>query len=211
MELMLEPWITEQLISRGIRNTRILQAMADVPRERFVPPAFRQFAYDDRPLPIGYEQTISQAFVVAYMTALLNPQLSDRILEIGTGSGYQAAILAELCAEVCSVEVLSPLAEQAAFTLHEQGYDNVLVRHSDGFDGWQARAPFDGIILTAAPKVIPAPLLQQLAEGGRLVAPIGSRWNQVIVSYRKKGTALKREEFMPVRFVPMVHAALAVG
>ena len=200
----MKPWIRDQLIVRGLDNARVLQAMEKIPREQFVPSEFQEFANDDRPLPIGFGQTISQPFIVAYMTSLLNPQPSARILEVGTGSGYQAAILSILCKEVYSIEVIRQLLDRAKIALKAVGCNNVHLRCDDGFIGWPEEAPFDGILLTAAPKEVPEVLLNQLADGGRLIAPIGSQWEQVIYKYTKTGNKIEKEELIPVRFVPMV-------
>ena len=164
--------VERQLRSRGIDDPRTLRAMAKVPREKFVPNELRNSAYDDRPLPIGYGQTISQPFIVALMTQRLQPKASDRVLEIGTGSGYQAAVLSELAGEVYTIEIVRPLAQHAEVVLRELGYNNVHVKAGDGYKGWPEHAPFDGIIVTAAPDHIPQPLVEQLKEGGRMVIPV---------------------------------------
>jgi protein-L-isoaspartate(D-aspartate) O-methyltransferase len=200
----MKEWVENQLASRGIQDQRVLQAMGTVPREAFVLAEFRDYAYIDAPLSIGYEQTISQPFIVAYMTALLNLKRQDRVLEIGTGCGYQTAVLAELSKDVYSIEVVKPLMERATLTLQQLGYRNVHIRHGDGFEGWPSESPFNAIILTAAPKEVPETLIGQLADGGRLVAPVGSKWNQHIVKYEKHGLKITKEFLFPVRFVPMV-------
>lgn len=187
-----------------ISDVRILEAARTVPRHRFVPEAYRQQAYLDRPLPIGHEQTISQPSLVAYMTQLLEPQAEDRILEIGTGSGYQAALLSPLVAEVYSIEIVRPLGERSAALLKELGYDNVHVRIGDGFRGWPEVAPFDAIIVTCAPDAIPAPLIEQLAEGGRLVIPVGETGQvQELYLLEKRKGEIRQQAVLPVRFVPM--------
>ena len=201
--------VEEQLRSplRGITDPAVLKAMATVPRHEFVPAAIRWRAYEDRPLPIGYQQTISQPFVVAFMTEKLAPRATDRVLEIGTGSGYQAAILATLVDEVYSIEIVKPLAERARSDLARLGYPNVRVRYGDGYQGWPEAAPFDAIIVTCAPDHVPQPLVEQLKEGGRMVIPVGEHGDQDLFLLRKRGSSLQREAILPVRFVPMTGAA----
>ena len=172
---------TEHIEHRGIRNPEVLRAIRSVPRDEFVPPELRGEAYDDRPLDIGYGATISQPYIVAAMTELLELEKSHRVLEIGTGSGYQAAVLAELAGEVYSIEIVPALARSAADTLERLGYRNIHVLTGDGYRGWPEQAPFDRVILTAAPLDIPAELIKQLAPGGRLVAPVGSGAEQQLV------------------------------
>src|SRR5271157_6597969 len=181
-----ERMVADQIESRGIRNPDILRVMRSIPRHLFVPTNVRSEAYEDRPLPVGHGATISQPYIVALMTELLAPAKQDRVLEIGTGSGYQAAILGQLAAEVYTVEISPELARSAAKTLRELGYTNITVRQGDGYKGWPERAPFDGIMLTAAPPEIPAALIGQLARGGRMVAPVGSTWNQELIVIEKK-------------------------
>ncbi|MEY2479863.1 MAG: protein-L-isoaspartate(D-aspartate) O-methyltransferase [Verrucomicrobiota bacterium] len=192
---------------RGINEERVLAAMRKVPREEFVPPELRNASYGDHPLPIGYGQTISQPFVVAFMTEQIRPQPSDRIFEIGTGSGYQAAILAELAAEVYSIEIIEPLAAQASQTLQRLGYKNVHVKAGDGYKGWPEHAPFDAIIVTCAPDKIPPPLTEQLKENGRMIIPVGSGFDQELYLLEKKNGELRHEAVLPVRFVPMTGEA----
>ena len=201
--------VAEQLSAstRGISNPAVLQAMATVPRHEFVPANLRRYAYDDRPLPIGYAQTISQPYVVAFMTEKLEPQANDRVLEIGTGSGYQAAILAGLVRAVYSIEIVEPLADRAQADLARLGYGNVSVRHGDGYLGWPEAAPFDAIIVTCAPDHVPKPLIDQLREGGRMVIPVGELDDQNLYLLRKRGKTLQREAILPVRFVPMTGTA----
>ncbi|NLG84874.1 MAG: protein-L-isoaspartate(D-aspartate) O-methyltransferase [Firmicutes bacterium] len=190
----------------GIRDEAVLEAMMKVPRHKFVPTEVRLFAYENRPLPIGYGQTISQPYIVALMTELLAPTKTDKILEIGTGSGYQAAILAELAGEVFSLEVIEPLARRAEETLRELGYTNVRVRVADGYYGWKEEAPFQGIIVTCAPERIPPALVEQLAEGGRMVIPLGpARGIQRLCRGIKEKDGLRLEEHGEVVFVPFVH------
>ena len=188
-----------------ITDRDVLSAIERVPRHRFVPTDYQEYAYEDRPLPIGRGQTISQPFIVALMTQLLALTPDSKVLEIGTGCGYQTAILAELAKEVYTVEVIPELSARAAKTLAKLGYDNVHFRVGDGWDGWPEEAPFDGIIVTAAAPAWPPPLIEQLAEGGNLVIPVGpSGWDQVLwVATKRTGEISKRRE-APVRFVPLV-------
>ena len=186
---------------------RILAAMSKVPRHEFVPELSRSLSYEDMPLPIGYGQTISQPYIVALMTGQLDPKPTDRVLEIGTGSGYQAAVLAELVAEICTIEIIEPLALRAAADLERLGYKNVQVRKSDGYAGWPEAAPFDAIIVTCAPEAVPQPLIAQLKDGVRMVIPIGPLSNQELVIFLKHGNQLKERTVLPVRFVPMTGEA----
>jgi protein-L-isoaspartate(D-aspartate) O-methyltransferase len=201
--------VDEQLrtYSRGVTSPSVLKAMATVPRHEFVPAALQPYAYDDRPLPIGHGQTISQPYVVAFMTEKLQPQASDRVLEIGTGSGYQAAILSGLVRDVYSIEIVAALATRAASDLARLGYRNVRLRHGDGYQGWPEAAPFDAIIVTCAPEHVPQPLVDQLRDGGRMVIPVGEPGDQTLFLLRKRGTMLQREAILPVRFVPMTGTA----
>ncbi len=186
-------------------DPRVLDALGRVPRHAFVPPAERDQAYENRPLPIGWGQTISQPYIVAVMTHLLALEPGDRVFELGTGSGYQAAILAELGAEVFTMEIIEPLGERAAATLQEQDYAAVSVRVGDGYDGWPGRAPFDAIIVTAAGDHVPPPLVQQLRPGGRLVMPVGSRFLTQQLTLVEKGEdgGLSSRALLPVQFVPL--------
>ena len=188
-----------------IKNRDVLSAIERVPRHRFVPTKDQEYAYEDRPLPIGYGQTISQPYIVALMTQLLDLKPASKVLEIGTGCGYQTAILAELAREIYSVEVIPELSERAAQTLAKLNYGNVNLRVGDGWDGWLEQAPFDGIIVTAAAPAWPPPLLEQLAEGGNLVMPVGpSGFDQVLwLATKREGEIVKRQ-VVPVRFVPLV-------
>jgi protein-L-isoaspartate(D-aspartate) O-methyltransferase len=181
----------------------VLDAMERVPRDLLVPPSERPFAYDDRPLPIGYGQTISQPYIVAYMTEALNIAPDQTVLEIGTGSGYQAAILAELAREVYTIEIVPELANRARETLAAMGYRNVHVRAGNGYDGWPERAPFARIIVTAAPPTIPSALVDQLAVGGTMVVPVGSTFQEMTI-VTKTAQGVTHKETMSVRFVPMV-------
>lgn len=198
--------VETQIRSRGVRDKRVLEAMAAVPRHEFVPPAQRDRAYGDFPLPIGHGQTISQPYIVALMTELLRLEPGDRVLEIGAGSGYQAAILAELGFEVYTIEIVEELARQAENVLRRLGYDNARVRAGDGYVGWPEAAPFKGVILTAAPRKVPQPLLDQLAVGGRLVVPEGVNLQDLVV-YEKSEKGVERRNIIPVRFVPMTGEA----
>jgi len=200
--------VTDQIASRGIKDKAVLEALRKVPRHRFVPKIWQPVAYTDGPLPIGEAQTISQPYIVALMTELVEPAKKMRVLEIGTGSGYQAAILAECVGEVDSIEVVPALGRKAKALLGDLGYRNVQVRIGDGYAGWPERAPYDAIILTAAPpKEVPRPLLDQLKPGGRLVAPVG-RGVQDLVRITKTPTGFKREVLAGVQFVPMTGKAL---
>jgi len=196
--------VQKQIKERGIRDKSVVQAMLSVERHKFVPDRLKHLAYQDRPLPIGHDQTISQPYIVALMTWALNPDKNDKILEVGTGSGYQAAVLAEIVDQVYSVEIVEPLGEKARKTLKNQGYNNVHVRIGDGYKGWKKYAPFDGIIVTCAPSEVPEPLKNQLAEGGRLVIPVGGPVFQELVLYEKKKGKLVKNEISSVRFVPML-------
>lgn len=201
-----EEMVREQIEERGVRDPRVLAALRKVPRHRFVPAESQTLAYRDHPLPIGYGQTISQPYIVALMSELAEVEPGESVLEVGTGSGYQAAVLAEMGARVASVEIVEPLAEQAAALLRELGYERVEVRSGDGYHGWPEKAPFDAIVVTAAPPEIPEPLKEQLALGGRLVAPIGSRLQELVVLTRTPEGLLERR-VLPVRFVPMTGEA----
>jgi protein-L-isoaspartate(D-aspartate) O-methyltransferase len=199
--------VREQLMPRGIHEERVLAAMAKVPREEFVPPDERTLSYSDGPLPIGYYQTISQPYIVALMTEQLRLQPQDRVLEIGTGLGYQAAILAELVAEAYTIEIVEPLAKTAEGTLQRLGYKNVHVKVGDGYKGWPEQAPFDAIIVTCAPEHVPQPLVDQMKEGGRMIIPVGGREAQELYLLEKRKEHLREEAILPVRFVPMAGEA----
>ena len=196
--------VEEQLKSRGISNQKVIQAFLEVERHLFVPERYRNRAYNDYPLPIGYDQTISQPYIVAYMTEVLDLKPSNKILEIGTGSGYQAAILGEICDSVYSIEIVKPLAERAKDLLDDLGYENVFIRIGDGYQGWKSNAPFDKIIVTCAPNNIPKPLQHQLAEGGKMIIPVGGAYNQSLVLLEKRNGELKKKKKLSVIFVPMV-------
>jgi protein-L-isoaspartate(D-aspartate) O-methyltransferase len=181
--------------------------MGKVPREEFVPADVRPSVYEDGPLPIGYDQTISQPYVVAFMTEQLRPKRSDRVLEIGSGSGYQAAILGELVAEVYTIEIVEPLAKSAEATLQRLGYNYVHIKVGDGYKGWPEEAPFDAIIVTCAPEKVPQPLVDQLKDDGRMVIPVGERFAQQLYLLERKNGQLKESVTLPVRFVPMLREA----
>lgn len=195
------------LRGRGITNQRVLRVMAEVRREEFVPADLRDEAYADRPLPIGLDQTISQPYIVAYMTQAADPRPTDRALEIGTGSGYQAAVLSLLVDSVYTVEILDELTRRASDTLKRLGYGNVVTATRDGYEGWSEHAPFDVIIVTAAPDHVPQPLVDQLAPGGRLIIPVGDLWQELLLITRRQDGTLATERRLDVRFVPMTGKA----
>ena len=195
--------VARQIRARGITDARVLAAMAKVPRHEFVPAASRRLAYEDEPLPIGHGQTISQPYIVAAMTELARIGARSRVLEVGTGSGYQAAVLAEIAHEVYTIEIVDALATEAARTLRRLGYGAVKVRHGDGYLGWKEAAPFDAIIVTAAPPAVPPALLEQLAPGGRLVIPVGDE-DQELQVHRRTADGFEVTRHFPVRFVPMI-------
>ena len=195
--------VETQIVSRGVRDPRVLAAMREVPRHLFVDRAERSRAYDDTPLPIAGKQTISQPYIVALMTELLDLTPQERVLEIGTGSGYQSAVLSRVCREVYTIEIVPELARAAADRLAALGYQNVTVREGDGYRGWAEHAPFDGIIVTAAPEHIPQPLLEQLAPGGRMVIPVGAFLQELKVFRKDSAGNVTEQAILPVRFVPM--------
>lgn len=201
-----ERMVSQHLLARGIRDQAVIRAMREVPRESFLPPAMERFAYDDGPLPIEAGQTISQPYIVAYMIEALELLGSERVLEIGTGSGYAAAVLSRCAGEVFTVERIASLAQGAEVRLQELGYHNVTVRLGDGTLGWPEHAPYQGIVVTAGAPELPAPLLSQLATGGRLVIPVGPTQHlQTLVRVRREGeNDYRREELCPVRFVPLI-------
>lgn len=201
--------VREQLLSPiyHITDPRVLAAMGKVPRHRFVPEEIRHRSYDDCALPIGQGQTISQPFIVAFMTQQLEPKPTDRVLEIGTGSGYQAAVLAELVKEVYTIEIVDALAQRAKADLQQLNYANVQVRAGDGYQGWPVATPFDAIIVTCAPEQVPQPLVEQLKPDGRMIIPVGPEWDQNLVLLRKEGDRLVERAVLPVRFVPMTGQA----
>jgi protein-L-isoaspartate(D-aspartate) O-methyltransferase len=194
-----------QIRARGIDDKKVIDALLRVERHRFVPDKYIPHAYEDRPLPIGEGQTISQPYIVAFMTHVLSLSRTDKVLEIGTGSGYQAAILGEMCDNVFTIEVIPSLGRKAESLLKELGYKNVRVKIGDGYEGWKEYAPYDAIIVTCAPTHVPEPLKEQLKEGGRMVIPVGEVFDQTLVLFRKTGDRLKEEKRLAVRFVPMVN------
>jgi protein-L-isoaspartate(D-aspartate) O-methyltransferase len=203
--------VAEQLRGRDITDRQVLEVMGRLPRQRFVPEQFQDLAYADRPLPIGHAQTISQPYIVALMTQAVRPKPEGRALDIGTGSGYQAAVLAELCKEVYSIEILKPLADDARKRLAAEGYTNVTVRQGDGYQGWPEKAPFDVIIVAAAPEHVPKPLVEQLAPGGRLVIPVGRFFQDLLVIEKQPDGTTRRRSLAPVMFVPMRGEAEGAG
>jgi protein-L-isoaspartate(D-aspartate) O-methyltransferase len=201
--------VARQLASRDIEHPRVLEVMGQVPRHLFVPESMRAFAYQDSPLPIGLNQTISQPYIVALMTQLAQPFENMKALEIGTGSGYQAAVLSRLVKEVYTVEIIPELADRAKSTLNECGYENVFIRQGDGYQGWPENGPFDIVLVTAAAETIPEPLIDQLAEGGRLIMPVGEVGGiQVLTRLTKKDGKIREERVLGVRFVPLTGQAL---
>lgn len=199
--------VKEQIEARGVQDAAVLRAMRATPRHLFVPVAQQALAYKDSPLPIGHGQTISQPYIVGSMSQLLGVRAGDKVLEIGTGSGYQAAILSQLAARVFSIEIVDALAKEATARLRELGYANVTVRAGDGYAGWPEEAPFDRIILTAAPPELPRTLVEQLKPGGRLVAPVGTEWQELVVVEKDAQGRVHEQKQYGVMFVPMVRKA----
>ncbi len=194
--------VEHQIIARGVKDVNVIKAMEKVPRHKFVPESEAAYAYLDEPRPIGHGQTISQPYIVAFMTEQLHLKPTDRVLEIGTGSGYQAAVLAEIADSVYTIEIVPELARKAQERLRSLGYNNVLVKQGDGYNGWPEKAPFDAIIVTAAPPNIPPPLLEQLKIGGVMVLPVGE-YVQELVVVQKTAEGISMRNVLPVRFVPM--------
>jgi protein-L-isoaspartate(D-aspartate) O-methyltransferase len=199
--------VKRHLEGRGIKNPRVLEAFRTVPRHLFLPPETRRHAYDDESIPIGEGQTITPPFDVAFMTEALDPKPTDKVYEVGTGSGYQAAILSRLVKDVYSVEIKEKLGRRAAETLKKVGYTNVHTKVGDGYAGWPSEAPFDAVIVTCAPEMVPPPLVEQLKEGGRMVIPLGDRFNQSVFLMVKKNGKLTGRELRPTLFVPMTGTA----
>ena len=209
-----DPWaekraemVKTQIIARGVKDELVLKAMNKVPRHLFVPEEHRKKAYGDYPLPIGYGQTISQPYIVAFMTEQLRLKGGERVLEIGTGSGYQAGVLAEIAGEVYTIEIICELANSAQKRLEELGYKNVYVRCADGYRGWPEKAPFDAIIVTAAPDHIPQPLIDQLKPGGRMIIPVGKYFQELVLVKKLADGKIEKQAVLPVRFVPMTGEA----
>lgn len=203
-DVMRQRMVDEQIVGRGITDSRVISAFRKVPRHAFVPEAFRDSSYGDHPLPIGSGQTISQPYMVALMTACLGLQGGETVLEIGTGSGYQTAVLAEIAGQVYSVERFDKLADNAEKLLARLGYANCLIKTGDGTLGWEEHAPYDGIIVTAGAPAIPGSLTAQLKDGGRLVIPVGGRWEQALTVVRKTGSGIGRTEVCGCVFVPLI-------
>lgn len=199
---MRERMVQEQIVARGLTDKRVLDAMRKVPREEFVPDEYKPYAYIDSPLPIGYDQTISQPFIVALMNYEVDIQDGEKVLEIGTGSGYSAAVLSEMGADVYTIEILEPLAESAQERLERLGYGNIKVMCGDGYFGWEEYAPYDGIVVTCAPGYVPQPLVDQLNLNGRMVIPVGERYQELIL-VTKTEEGIKQDSILPVIFVPM--------
>ncbi len=199
--------VEDEVVAAGVKDARVCDAIRTTPRHEFVPFSLRRYAYFDMGMPIGEGQTISSPFIVAYMTEQLQPQATDKVLEIGTGSGYQAAVLSGLVAEVYSIEIVESLGRRAAKTLHRLGYENVKTKIGDGYQGWAEHAPFDKIIVTCSPENVPQPLVEQLKEGGRLVVPLGQRYQQTLFLFKKVKGKLQAEPLRPTFFVPMMGQA----
>lgn len=198
-----EAMVKTQIEARGVKDSATLAAMRKVPRHKFVSDGLLNYAYEDRPLPIGYGQTISQPYIVAYMTEIIKPKAGQKVLEIGTGSGYQAAVLAEIVSKVYTVELVEALGKQSAARLKELKYKNVEVKIADGYDGWKEHAPYDAIVVTAAAEFIPPPLKEQLKDGGRMIIPVGSPYlTQQLMLVEKTGNRYRTKNLIPVRFVP---------
>lgn len=199
--------VGRQIAARGVSDPTTLDAMQAVPRHLFVPDSQQAYAYHDRPLPIGYGQTISQPYIVGYMTQIIGPEKGQHVLEIGTGSGYQAAVLAQIVDMVFSIEIIAPLADRARKNIEQLSYDNIRIKHGDGYYGWEEHAPFDAIVVTAAAEYIPPPLLAQLKPGGKMVIPVGSPFlTQQLMLVTKKGDDITTRALFPVRFVPFTRS-----
>lgn len=198
--------VEKQIIARGITDVNVIRAMSDVQRHLFVPEEYQRSAYADHPLPIGEGQTISQPYIVAFMTEILKPDSTSRVLEVGTGSGYQAAVMAEICDSVFTIEIFKSLGLQASKILEELDYTNVQVKIGDGYKGWSEKAPFDAIIVTCSPTHIPDALKDQLKEGGKMIIPVGNFYNQELILLEKRKGKMESKDVLPVRFVPMIDA-----
>ena len=202
-----EAMVAEQIAAQGVHDVTVLEAMRAVPRHLFMPERERRHAYADRPVPIGYGQTISQPYIVAYMTEMARVGADSRVLEIGAGSGYQAAVLAQIVAQVYTIEIVPELAQWAESRLSHAGYKNVTVKNGDGYYGWSEHGPFDAIVVTAAAPHIPPPLIEQLKDGGRMVIPVGTPYmTQMLVLVTKQGGEVRTENLLPVRFVPLTRS-----
>ena len=199
--------VEQQIEARGISDPATLEAMRSVPRHEFLPLRLREEAYGDYPLPIGHGQTISQPYIVAFMTEAIRPQPGEKILEVGAGSGYQAAVLAQMGAEVYTMEIVAPLAEMARQTLDRLGYRSAQVKHGDGYRGWPEHAPYDAVVVTCAPDKIPPDLVEQLRDGGRMIIPVGGGMEQELILLRKHAGKVEKQSVLPVRFVPMTGEA----
>ena len=198
-----ERMVSRQIENRGISDISTLDAIRKVPRHDFVPPNLVDRAYDDGPLPIGFGQTISQPYIVAFMTAVIDPKPEFKVLEIGTGSGYQAAVLAEIVSETFTIEIITELYNSSSKRLKDLGYENVTCKNADGYYGWEEHAPFDAIVVTAAAEYIPPPLIEQLKDGGKMIIPVGSPFlNQSLILVEKEGEEITTTNLLPVRFVP---------
>jgi len=201
-----EKMVANHIAARGVKDKKVLAAMRKVQRHKFVPENMKKFAYEDRPLPIGEDQTISQPYIVALMTELLKLEKENRVLEIGTGSGYQAAVLAEIVKEVYTIEIVEPLAKSSEKRLKGMGYKNITIKFGDGYKGWKEHAPFDAVIVTAAPDHIPEPLVEQLKVGGKMIIPVGKYFQELKLLTKTKD-GIKTKNMLPVRFVPMTGEA----
>jgi protein-L-isoaspartate(D-aspartate) O-methyltransferase len=204
--LLRRDMVRRQIVARGISDKNVIRAMSNVQRHLYVPDEYKRSAYADHPLPIGEGQTISQPYIVAFMTEVLKPDSTFRVLEIGTGSGYQAAVLAEICDSVFTIEIFETLGLQAGKVLKEQGYTNVEVKIGDGYLGWPEKAPFDAIIVTCSPTHIPDPLKEQLKEGGKMIIPVGRFYSQELRLLEKRKGKMISKDVLPVRFVPMINS-----
>jgi protein-L-isoaspartate(D-aspartate) O-methyltransferase len=200
-----EEMVHDQIEQRGVKDKAVLDALRKVKRHLFVPEAYRHLSYTDQPLPIGEDQTISQPYIVAFMTEALNLKRTDKVLEVGTGSGYQAAVLAELSDSVYTIEIIEPLGKRAEAVLKSQGYVNVHVKTGDGYKGWVENAPYNAIIVTCSPTHVPKPLKDQLAEGGRMIIPVGEFPSQELILLKMKNGELSQQAVLPVAFVPMIN------